>query len=365
MTTNLPHPPTGSPAGPEAPAPQKAALAHPEADTLILPPTDVAVQLDDRVRLLSAVLAATRHPQRAQEKRPHGTHPHARATRRHVQALAEHPAVHGLNTLLDQGAPLDALFTLALGLRLPEFTFAQLPRWAPPSWDVHIRSFYDQANLAGWWQEETEPWSRSLIETRRMFEGVQLKGLFTPFVGPVEEGFIFIPNISYPTDQELSLRVGRAFVAIVPPPLAWGDSAPWPFDREFAHVYRAAIVAYGRLLMSSYLRQHADRITEAASTPLPLNDQMKALYPTWAEQFTAYFLAGIVAMYLEERVNEQEARGYVLMERKTRGMAALPAVVSVLRRYRSEHAAGRFGELADFLPLFPKQLRIANRIVSM
>lgn len=327
--------------------------------------TDVIVQLDDRVRLMSALLAATAYPDQAQHRRPHGTHAHARATRKYLHNWHDHPAAAGLETLLDQGAPLDALFTLALALRMPEMTFPQLPRWVPISWDTQIRSFYEQANIAGWWQEETEVWARGLIESRRMFEGVLLKPLFEPFVGTVPEQLIFLPNISYPTDTELALRVGGTLVAIVPPPLAWGDSAPWAFDRDLAHVYRAAIVAYGRLLMSQYLRQHADRITEAASTPLPLNDQMRALYPTWQEQFTAYFLAGLVAIYLEERVNPQEALAYVLMERKTRGMAALPAVVSVMRRYLSEFEAGKFKELADFLPLFPKQLRIANRLVSL
>lgn len=327
--------------------------------------TDVTVRLDDRVRLMSALLAATPYPERAQQKRPHGTHAHARATRKYLDEWRAHPAATGLQSLIDQGAPLDALFTLVLALKMPEMTFAQLPRWVPADWDTQLHRFYDEANIAGWWQEETEAWSRSLIESRTMFEGVQLKPLFEPFVGKISEQFVFLPNISYPTDMELALRVGTSLVAIVPPPLAWGDSAPWAFDRDLGHVYRAAIVAYGRLLMSQYLRQHADRIAEAASTPLPLNDQMKALYPTWQEQFTAYFLAGLVAIYLEERVGPQEARGYVLMERKTRGMAALPAVVSVLRRYLGEYEAGKFKELADFLPLFPKQLRIANRLVSL
>ena len=41
--------------------------------------SDVRVKLDDRVRLLGAVLAATDYPEQMQRVKPHGTHAHARA----------------------------------------------------------------------------------------------------------------------------------------------------------------------------------------------------------------------------------------------------------------------------------------------
>jgi len=37
----------------------------------------------------------------------------------------------------------------------------------------------------------------------------------------------------------------------------------------------------------------------------------------------------------------------------------------VLRHYLREHERGRYRELADLLPLFTKQLRVASRIVAL
>jgi hypothetical protein len=46
-------------------------------------------------------------------------------------------------------------------------------------------------------------------------------------------------------------------------------------------------------------------------------------------------------------------------------MHILPGMISVLRRYLSERENGRYNSLLDFMPIFPKQLRIANRIVTL
>ena len=92
-----------------------------------------------------------------------------------------------------------------------------------------------------------------------------------------------------------------------------------------------------------YLRAHADRLAAATATPIPVSDGFRAQYPSWEEQFVALFIAGAVAIYLEDHVNKREADAYVLMAQKTQS----------------------YSILLDFLPVFPKQLRVAKRIVSL
>lgn len=329
--------------------------------------TDVTVRLDDRIRFMSALLAATNWPEKSQAKQPHGTHLHARATRKYLNDHLEHPAVQYMQQLLDQGAPLEALFTFALCLSWPEMELQidRLPGWVPPRWIPAMRDFNKKANLAQWWAREDTPWQKSQDEARRMFDSVTFKPFLERFIGSVSEDLIFIPNISYPSDQEIGLRLGRELVCIAPPRLAWGDSPPWPFDEDPAHVYRAALSQYGRLLLLAYLRAHADKLAEAAKTPLPVGDQFSALYPSWEEQFALLFVSAAVAIYLEDHISPAEAKAYVLLARKAQGMTILPGTISVLRRYLNEREAGRYNSLLDFLPVFPKQLRVAKRIVTL
>ncbi len=119
------------------------------------------------------------------------------------------------------------------------------------------------------------------------------------------------------------------------------------------------------MLMDAYLRAHADRIIELAQTPLPVTDHYRTLYPTWGEQFAHLFVAGAVAIFLEDHVSQAEANAYVLMERKVSGLEVLPGVIAVFRRYLRELESGRYTSLLDMLPNFSKQLKVANKIVSL
>ncbi len=332
--------------------------------------SDVYVKLDDRIRLIAAALAATSYPDDAQVRHRHGTHAHARATRRLLADFADHEAVRSLQALLDHGAPLEAVFTLALVLPFPDGNNEQSarwtpPRWMPPHWDDQLMRFYADADLAAWWQSEAAAWQTAFEDASRTFENVHFKPFLQPYLGEIDERLIFAPNILYPTDQTLGLRFGSDLVCIAPPRVAWGDSPPWPFDEDPAHVYRAAIEQYGFILMDAYLRAHAERIIELAQTPLPVTEQYRALYPTWAEQFAHLFVAGAVAIYLEDHVSQAEASAYVLMERKVSGLEVLPGVIHVFRRYLRELESGNYTSLLDLLPNFSRQLKVANKIASL
>lgn len=328
---------------------------------------DVTVRLDDRIRLMSAALAATNWPEQAQQRRPHGTHAHARATVRFLAEQRAHPAVQALESLLDQGAPLEAVFAYALSLSWPGLEPASDdgPGWVPLGWAAQLKAFYDQSGLGAWWQSEDIAWQQALHQTRRVFARAAFRPFLLRFVESVPERFIFIPNISYPTDREIGVQLADEMVCIAPPRLAWGDSPPWPFDEDPAHVYRAALAQYGRVLLLGYLRAHTDRLAAAVAAPLPVSDQFRAMYPSWEEQFVALFIAAAVAIYLEDHVSKKEADAYVLVAHKAQGMTILPGTISVLRRYLQEREAGRYQTLLDFLPVFPKQLRVAKRIVSL
>ncbi|MBC8098247.1 MAG: hypothetical protein H7Y11_02285 [Armatimonadetes bacterium] len=329
---------------------------------------DVLVKLDDRVRLMSAVLAATDFPDKAQQRKPHGTHAHARATRKYLSDYHTHPAAHATQALLDAGTPPEALFTLALRLTLPDWTLSgDAPLWLPAGYIDQLRDFHSAAHLDEWWKKERAVWDKALAESQRVFQKVTFRDFLLPFVDTVTEEFIFIPNVSFPTDKELGLRVNHQLICIAPPPMAWGDSPPWPYDEEtqMMHSYRVSLAQYARLILGAMLRANPEKLMEAAETELPLNDQFRAQFPGWEGQFIELFVTAMVAMYLESHLNEGEYKSFVLMERKVRGMNILPGTVSVLRRYLQEKGGSKYNNLPDFLPYFPKQLRVAKRIVNL
>lgn len=325
----------------------------------------VQIRVDDRVRLMSAVLAATKWPEREQQVQRHRPHVHARNTTKRVERQKHHPAIEAAQVLLDKGAPPEALYTYSLKLTWPDMEDPYAPRWVPPKWNEQLKNYYQVAELEQWWKEEEEQWQKGREEAEKLISKVNFYSFLQPFVGEVVEQLVFAPNISYPSGRSVGVRVGGELISITPPRIAWGDNAPWPFDEDAGHLYTHALGDYARLLMLSYLRQNADRVAGAAQKPLPVNDEFKEKYPTWGDQFTELFVIGAVALFLEQAVNPQEAKAYILMQDKAKGLKMIPGLVSVLRRYLSEFADGKYEALINYLPNFPGHLRVAKSISSL
>ena len=330
--------------------------------------SDVTVKIDDRIRLLSVALSATTHPEQAQQKKRHQPHAHARATRKHMldNGHDAHPAIKSLQDMLDRNVPLEALFTLVMLFDWSnKLAIKALPPWVADNWNEQLWDFYETAGVQAYWDDDNNVWEQAQSQSHRVFQSVKFHDFLSPFLGDFQEDLIFMPNLCYPADENIGIRVGNQLIAITPPPLAWGDSPPWPFDEEtlLSHSYRATLTEYGRLLLKAYLSRHADAVEQASQKDMPVSDSFKEQYQTWEEQFIALFVAAAVAMYLEDYINKAEAKSYILMEKKVRGLLVLPGTVSVMRRYLQE-VGNRYDSLAEFLPIFPAQLRVAKRIVK-
>jgi hypothetical protein len=333
-------------------------------------PTPVTIILDDRLRLIGSALAATKFPEKAQERKRHHAHAHARAMIKHLQEknLVQHPAIVALQNLLDQNTPIEAIFSLAMQLKWPNLDGENFPEWMPKDWNKQLWDFYEKAELASFWEGAGKSWDSAKAESQKIFtDKVFFKDLLSQFVGEIKEDFAFSPNILWPADRVVGVRVGNQLISLVPPPLAWGESPPWPFDEETRlgeHTYPAALSQYARLVLLQYMRANPEKVSEASEKEIPIADVLKVQYPSWEDQFVALFQSAVVAIYLEDYLSPTEAKGFLLMERKIRNMSELPGTVSVLRRFLQEKG-NRYQSLAEFLPVFPTQLRVAKKIVTL
>ena len=325
----------------------------------------VIIRVDNRVRLMSAVLAATNYPDKSQERKKHGTHLHARGTRKTVAEYSHHPAVQAAQVLLDQNIPLVSMYSYVLRLTWPDLAGDDMPRWVPPRWNEHLKHFYESTNLEKWWADEDESWKIPVRHLSESFAKVDLYAFLEPFLGQVAESMVFMPNISYPTDQNIGLRIGGELIAIVPPPVAWGDSPPWPYKDDEALAYRTALSEYSDILMAGFMRQNETTIKTLAEKPLPVDEKYLATHPTWQDQFLGLFKAGLIYIFLEDSVSPLEAKSFMQIMQKVENVTVLPGVVGIFRRYLQEYKAGRYPTFAEYLPAFPKQLRVAKTIAAL
>ena len=325
----------------------------------------VIIRIDDRVRLMSAVLAATNYPDKSQERKKHGTHLHARGTRKLVAEHNHHPAAHAMQYLLDQDIPLASMYSYELRLTWPGLAADEMPRWVPPRWNEHLKHFYDLTNLTKWWADEAAQWEPPMRHLREIFGKVDLYSFLEPFFGPVVETLVFMPIISYPSDQSIGLLIGGELIGIIPPPVAWGDSPPWPYKDDEALAYRAALTEYINILMSAFMSQNAELMKSLAERPLPMEDKFVAAHPTWQDQFTALFKAAVIALFLEDSVSSLEAKSFMQYMQKVEHLTAMPGIITIFRRYLDEYKAGRYPSFAEYLPSFQKHLRVVKTIAAL
>jgi hypothetical protein len=226
--------------------------------------SDVIVRLDPRIRLVSAALSVTNFPEKAQERKRYYAHAHARGTTKYLKdrGMHSHPAVQSTQTLLDQNAPIEAMYTLIALLNWPGLPGKNLPRWVPEAWNEQLWDFYVKSELESFWKQEADVWEKAEIQAKAVFSNVKFKDFLNPFVGEIAEDLVFVPNICYPADEEVGIRVRDEIIAITPPPQAWGDSPPLPYNEEtmLTHSYRAALTQYGRLLMPMILPKRLRKI---------------------------------------------------------------------------------------------------------
>lgn len=233
--------------------------------------SEVVVRAESRVRLVSAVLAASHWPAYEQERSgTHAVHPHAKATRHYVQPFAAHPAVQTVNAALERGVEPAALFSVAVRCQWPTFEpLEPLPApFADGKWARQLHDFYVESALAAsFWSEHTAVWTEAEHDLQQAFTSDRLcrfLGALRP--GALLQHIVIVPNLVYPATQTLVAASQDAYYVIIPPPKAVGESPPWPYRDGLDWVLAESCYQ----LLSHVLRPAANELTPEAWTLLRL-----------------------------------------------------------------------------------------------
>lgn len=324
----------------------------------------ISIQIDDRIRLLSAILSLTDWPQREQAEKPHGVHTHAKATQRFLADSADHVVIQSTQDLLNSGHTPEHVLGFAAylnwpGLRAP----GELPEWTPDRWTAQMRDFHRAGRLPDLWEDEAPAWNQAITEAEKVFPAdLDMLDLLSKFFGKRDESLTFQPNLCYPTDHVIGFRRDDELYCVAPPRLAWGDNSPWPYDDDPAWAYAVAFGVYARLLLREYLGSHPGEVEFAKNARLPLPEDFRQRNPDWFDQFAVIFVGAATAIFLSETLGKADSDAFILMEHKAQGFDILPSAVTVLQTYLKERQDGRFKEFADFLPMFRDSLHISERM---
>lgn len=253
----------------------------------------VEIVIDDRLRLVTAVLAAGDWPGREQAQLTHAVHPHAKQTRQFVADFAHHPAVVWTNQVIESGESLDDVFT-AVSQSVQQEAFDE---------------FLSETGLETFWQEHAADWQAAQNDLTAIFQTSHLPAFLNQIADePISQTIRIMPNLVYPSLTAVLVSGFDALTLLQPPPKAVGESPPWPYGEDPGWV------------QASVCRRLAH---------FALADTLETLSPH--EQ--ALLLYAATTLYLETAVDPEEAIAYLVRTKKQYNLPKLPVVVAALRDY--------------------------------
>jgi hypothetical protein len=275
--------------------------------------SDITILIDDRARLVTAVLAAGRWPQIEQARLTHAVHPHAKQTQQFVQRLAEHRAVTAINDALAANTPLASFFSTALRASWGSFIAREpLPEsdtFDTAAWLKMLPDFGEKSGLSVFWAAHQPAWEEAMSDLKAIFFDTPLARFLAQLRHQaLDQQIAIMPNIVYPALQPVLAETAETVYLLLPPPKAVGESPPWPYDEDPGWVLERAC----HTLMDHFM---ADILSQFNS-----NQQRLLKYAA-------------ATLFLEEAIDETEANGYLIRTKKQHDLPRLPAAVTELRQW--------------------------------
>ena len=277
----------------------------------------IEVRIDDSLRLAGALLAASEWPDLEQKAKPYKPHRVAEAARKYFAPQRKHPAVRGARALVGLDEGVRSFFGHALNAD-----------W-PGDLGVHLADFKSKSNAETFWVETQGDWQEAESQARQVLGKSGLWQFLRDLFGPQSRKLAFVPNLLFPGQQTVTVSSVKDLVVYAPPPKAWGTSPPWRYAERPDEVLATAGEAFASFLFENNLP--ADYLS------------FKSLRETFG-------LAAAV-LFLREAEGEAASEQLMMMEKKTRRLGNLPAVASALELILSDRRHGKYGDLADYLPL--------------
>jgi hypothetical protein len=283
--------------------------------------TTIEVKIDDRARLVTAVLAASDWPDEEQKQLTHAVHPHAKQTRQFAQKYRYHQAVRGVNEALLNGVTLEELFSTAVRCAWPTFEPAEpLPHLLKiERWARSLADFEHDTDIISFWDKHQQAWQEGVRALQGIFADGRVAAFFDRLTKTTANPWIVImPNIVYPALTAVLATTQDTFYLLLPPPKAVGESPPWPFDEDPPTIVATVCHHLSIRLMAEHL----------AELERPQRD---------------LFRHAATILCLEAAFDEFEAQAYQLRIKKAENLPTLPTTTGQLRRFM----AGEVANLAD------------------
>lgn len=279
------------------------------------PSSPITVRIDNRARQAGALLAASDWPEVEQTVKPYKPHRVAEHAHKHFASLATHPAVVAARAMVGDGSGLATFFAHALNATWPTAITA------------HLADFETAAKPDDFWAETQADWTQAENDAREVVGRADLQQFLSDLFDPLSRALTLVPNLLFPGLLPVTLQTEAEIVLVQPPPKAWGTSPPWRYNERPDEVEAALAEAYGRQLFE-----------------IGLPSEQAALQP-----HAGVFALAAAVLFLRQAEGDAAGDQFMMMEKRTRNLPKLPAVVMALESLLADRRAGKYAGFAEYV----------------
>ncbi|MGQ0602561.1 MAG: hypothetical protein ACT4QE_12810 [Anaerolineales bacterium] len=265
----------------------------------------IQVRTDDRLRTVGALLAASDWPAYEQSVKAYKAHRVADAAHKFFAAHAEHSAVAALRQLAGDGEGLSVIYAHAFN-----------DDW-PGGLGEGVKDFASTASVAQFFDDQQADFEQAEADAVAVLGRADLSQFLFDLLGANERAYVFVPNLLYPGRQPVAVASLTEVVVTAPPPIAWGTSHPWRYSERPDEALGIIGESFARFLFTEKL-------------PPDLQPRKEVLG-----------LAAAV-LFLREAEGQDAGDQLMVMQKKTRGLKQLPAVVMQLETILADRRAGQY-----------------------
>ena len=285
--------------------------------------SELNVVIDERVRLVTAVLAASHWPEMEQAQTTHAVHPHSKQVKQWVRPFQNHRAVQRVNDSFGANVGVDSLFTAVLRCGWSDKINITAPPAGAQDWIKSLADFAVQSKMLDFWADHAQPWDEARTGLDVIFSRSQIISFLGQLLGQtVAKNVAVMPTVTYPMLNPVLAETDDTVFFILPPAKAWGESPPWPHGEDPGWVIAQTCWHLANHFLADTLGE-LDEINQAL------------------------LLHAAVTLCLEADFDEAEAMAYLVRSKKEHNLPRLPRVVEQLRDYLNGNGRSLVSVISD------------------
>ena len=328
----------------------------------------INVKIDDRIRLVSAVLLLTKFAN--ENARGWKAHTIRTLTLKHLEGHRNHPCVH-VSSKLAESEWMSTFYSFAVCLReaedhlkLPEDDTSILPASVDDGEYLNLlNDFSEEARLRDLWDRTADLWETVREECEAVLRDWELWDFLHLLFGHNSWKLAFIPNPADPPSFGFGPSAEGISYAIVGPPCIRKWCGRVSYGKRPGYVAHMAFHEFSHAIWGGIRKKEAWIVEtlRPLSERMDLKDWFSEMYSDWGLQLDELFIRAATTLYVGQQGSKGREIRLLKKDAKRFGIDPVLSIHNALEVFIEQKNQEPTTTLEDYLPTLVERVLLEHR----